>query len=267
MKRLEDYEYFRTDYGTLYLGDCLEVLPLLENDTIDLVITSPPYNLGIEYEGYSDNMQWDDYFKWCERWCKELFRVLKLTGRFCLNHYLSYGNAEKRIAPIMTLNTICENIGFKHHGLVIWYNLQLAKWTAWGSWLSANAPYVNSPFEGILILYKGEWNKNKPNKKSDISQREFIEACSGLWKLPTPDRKLHPANFPIELPLRCLRLLSFQGDLVIDPFLGSGTTAIACEMLRRKWIGIEISKEYCDIAVERLKKWKGQQRLFDFNTD
>jgi len=124
-----------------------------------------------------------------------------------------------------------------------------------GSWLSASAPYVIAPVELILILYKDKWKKND-RKNSDISKEEFIEWTNGLWTFHGQNKKGaggHPAPFPIELPRRCIKLFSYVGDIVFDPFLGSGTTLIAAYLNNRKGIGVEVDKDYCDIAIKRLK--------------
>lgn len=238
----------------LYCGDCVEIMKQLQDESVDLVVTSPPYNCGIQYDVYNDNLHWNDYYVWCEKWLKEIYRLLKTDGRFCLNHYLSMGKANNRSAPLMKLNSIAEDIGFKHHAIAIWWDTTISTLTAWGSWLSSSAPYINSPFEGILILYKDRWKKEKKGK-TNISKEEFIESCSGIWKIaPTKRNKEHPATFPITLAERCIRMFSYENDLVLDPFMGIGTTGKACIKLNRKFIGIEISPKYYNIAKKELKE-------------
>ena len=244
--------YYQEKGITLYLGDCLEIMPQLEDKSVDLILTSPPYNCGINYDNHNDNQDWVNYYNWCELWLIELEGIIKNDGRFALIHYLSFGQSDNRQSPIMTLNTLAENIGFKHHGLAIWWDITLCKKTAWGSWLSASAPYISSPFEGILILYKERWKKDKQGK-TDISKEEFIESCSGVWKIAPEHNRIHPAPFPLKMANRCIRLLSYVGDTILDPFLGSGTTLVACKELGRRGIGIEISEKYCEIAVKRIQ--------------
>lgn len=237
----------------LRLGDCLEVMKTLPDNSVDLVVTSPPYNCGIEYDNYNDNISWQEYYLWCNAWIKEIYRILKDDGRFCLIHYLSLGNSDNRHAPLMRLNTISEDIGFKHHGLAIWWDITLTKRTAWGSWLSASAPYINSPFEGVLILYKNRWHKDNKGI-TEISKDEFMESCSGIWKIATEHDRRHPAPFPIKMASRCIRLLSYEGDTVLDPFMGSGTTVVAAKEYHRKAIGIEISPQYYEMAERRINQ-------------
>jgi site-specific DNA-methyltransferase (adenine-specific) len=242
----------------IYQGDCLEKMKQIKDESVDLVVTSPPYNVGIDYDSWDDKMGWGDYWKFTENWLKECFRVLKKDGRICINNYFSFGNSKHRVAPLMEINRIAINIGFKHHSVGMWMDRTLAKRTAWGSWLSASAPYINSPFEGILIMYKQDWKKHNRGK-STISREDFIDLTRGIWKIGTQSKQLTKANFPIELPKKCIDLLTFEGDLVLDPFAGSGTTGLACKELNREYILIEISEEYCRIIKERLSQTKLQE--------
>jgi site-specific DNA-methyltransferase (adenine-specific) len=245
----------------IFIGDCRTILPLVDTSSVNLVITSPPYNLGIIYDSVEDKREWKDYYAWCRLWLSELFRVLKPDGRLCLNHYLSCGSGMggevtiSRSGPLMTLNCICEDIGFKHHGLAIWDDRTITKLSAWGSWLSSSAPYINSPFEGILILYKERWKRDTEGE-TVISKKEFMEACSGIWKLQPEhkDRSKHPAPFPISLPRRCIKLFSYKGDLVLDPFNGVGATTLAAKLEGRHYIGIDISPAYCNEAESKLNQ-------------
>ena len=236
---------------TIILGDALEVLKTFPDEFVDLIITSPPYNCGIDYGIYKDNLSWVDYYKWCTDWLRELFRVLKNDGRFCLNHYLSLGQSNNRHSPLMKLNEMAIELGFKHHGIAIWTDTTLTKRTAWGSWLSASAPYINSPYEGILILYKDKWKKEKEGT-STISKDDFMKACSGIWNIGTDKKRLTPATFPEKLPLLCINLLSYENDIILDPFMGSGTTALVSKKLGRHYIGIELNPEYVKMAKKRL---------------
>lgn len=236
----------------LRLGDCLIEMKKMPDKSIDLVLTSPPYNCGIKYNKHNDSMDWNDYYSWCGLWIKEVHRVLKDDGRLSLIHYFSLGRSSNRQAPLMRLNIIAENIGMKHHAVAVWWDITLTKLTAWGSWLSASAPYISSPFEGVLIMYKERWKKDVKGK-STITKEEFRESCSGVWKIPTERDRTHPAPFPIKMANRCINLLSYEGMSILDPFMGSGTTGVACKELGRNFIGIEISPEYFKIAENRIK--------------
>ena len=240
------------ELNKIYNMDCIEGMKQIDDNSIDLIVTSPPYNIGIDYDVYDDNKEWDEYYNWCKNWLGECYRVLKEDGRFCLNHYISFGNSKFRTAPLMELNTISLSLGFKHNSIAIWMDRTLVKRTAWGSWLSASAPYINSPFEGILILYKNVWKKQNKGI-STIKKQEFIDLTRGIWNIPTDTKQITKAVFPIKLPYFCINLLTYKNDIVLDPFMGSGTTALACRKTDRQFIGFEISKKYCDIAKLKIQ--------------
>jgi len=262
-------------------GDCIEILNQIPDNSIDLVVTSPPYNLGINYDNYNDRIPWENYYNWCRKWMREIYRVLKPDGRFCLNHYFSLGVGEQkkekikkmksrlpgyniskeecRQSPLMDLNWIAtKEIGFKHHAVVFWTDITISKKTAFGSWLSASAPYICSPFEGILILYKQFWKKQTKGK-TEIEKELFVKLVRGVWDLGTVPKPLTPAAFPKKLPEYCIRLLSYEGDIVLDPFSGSGTTCLVAKRLNRRYIGIEISPRYCEIARDRILKFENNK--------
>lgn len=243
--------------------DCVDGMKLIDDNSVDLVVTSPPYNVGIEYDTHVDNMPWDDYYKWSDVWMREVHRILKPDGKFCLNHYLSFGRGGERHSPLMDLNCIAVNdVGFKHHGLALWWDITRTKYTAWGSWMSASAPYINSPVEGILILYKERWKKDTKGE-STISRNEFIESCSGIWKIKPEANEYTKANFPPALPRRCISLFTYRHDYVVDPFGGAGTTAIAAKTTGRDFTLFEISENYCEIARKRFSRYNNAD-LFEF---
>jgi site-specific DNA-methyltransferase (adenine-specific) len=267
-------------YHKIICGDCIEVLKNIEEESIDLIITSPPYNIGIEYDKWNDKMMWNDYWIFTKNWLNGCFKVLKKDGRICINHYFSFGYGEQgrndgikqennqfnnksestRIAPLFEIHRLSMDIGFKHHSVAVWPDRTLAKKTAWGSWLSASSPYINSPFEGILIMYKQSWKKFSKGE-SDIEKREFADLTRGIWDIGTQSKQIGKSNFPVSLPSKCIKLLSYKDDLILDPFLGSGTTLIACEKLNRNGLGMEISKEYCKLSYQRLQKEVNQLKF------
>ena len=239
----------------IYNMDCIEGLKQIDDNTVDLIVTSPPYNLGIDYDSWNDRMPWNEYLAWCKSWLSECFRVLKSDGRICINHYFcnnptdENGKHESRF-PLFDLKNIMDDIGYNCHRIAIWDDLTLVKQTAWGSWLSASAPHINCPYEGILIAYKHQWNKINKGE-STIHRNDFMEGCSGVWHLGTA-KQFTKANFPERLPQLCIDLLSYKDDLILDPFSGSGTTCYVAKSLDRHYLGFEISEAYWKESISRL---------------
>jgi len=153
------------------------------------------------------------------------------------------------------LTTAAKEIGFRYHSTIIWNEGNISRRTAWGSWMSASAPYVIAPVELIVVLYREHWKRRSGTGQSDIARQEFIDWTNGLWTFNGESKKRtgHPAPFPVELPRRCIKLFSFVGDTVLDPFMGSGTTLAAAAGCGRKAIGIEIEERYCALALARLE--------------
>ena len=225
--------------------------------SIDLIVTSPPYNLDIYYHSYKDDMSYSEYLEFSAGWLKKCHALAKEDGRLCLNIPLDKNKGGQR--PVCTdITNIALKVGWCYHSTIIWHEGNISRRTAWGSWMSASAPYVIAPVEVIVILYKKVWKKKKDTqKKSDITKQEFINWTHGVWQFNGQSKKGaggHPAAFPIELPRRCIKLFSFVGDTVLDPFLGSGSTLIASSLNNRKGIGVDIDKAYCDLAVRRLRE-------------
>ncbi len=237
----------------LYQGDCLELLPQIDTDSVDLIVTSPPYNCGIEYDVYNDSIDWDDYMAWVVRWLVECYRVLKPDGRMCLNVLcdMTTEGGSKRVSPFAEYYSIVRDIGFGVAGFPVWADSHRKKYTAWGSWLSPVAPYIYMPYDMIMILYKDSWRKFEKGV-STIQQDDFIRGCSGVWDISPESQQRTKANFPVALAKLCIELLSFEGDLVLDPFGGSGTTAVACVQTKRRYILMELSRQYHQVAAERV---------------
>ena len=223
--------------------------------SIDLLITSPPYNVDIQYASHDDRRSYDEYRDFSSRWMKRCFAWLKDDGRFCLNIPLDKNKGgQQSVGADLTI--IAKKVGFSYHSTIVWNEGNISRRTAWGSWKSASAPYVITPVELIVLLYKNSWKKTSGSKESDISRKEFMEWTNGLWKFNGEKKKKtgHPAPFPIELPLRCMKLFSFVGETVLDPFMGSGSTLVAASLCQRRGIGIEIDPGYCTLAVSRIEK-------------
>ncbi len=225
----------------------------IPKESVDLIVTSPPYNVDIKYNSHNDQVTYEEYLEFSHKWLSRCFEWLKDDGRLCLNIPLDKNKGGQQSVGA-DLTTLAKKIGYKYHSTIIWNEGNISRRTAWGSWISASAPYVIAPVELIIILYKKDWKKNY-KKQSDISREEFIEWTNGLWTFQGQNKKGaggHPAAFPVELPKRCIKLFSFVGDVVLDPFMGSGSTMIASTLYDRKGIGIEIDKEYCEIAKKRI---------------
>lgn len=233
-------------------GDFLKI-DFPEN-SIDLVVTSPPYNVGIDYKTHNDSVSYSEYLEWTAEWLRKLLALLKGDGRACINIPLDKNKGGQQ-SVYADITVLAKKVGFKYHSTIIWNEGNISRRTAWGSWLSASAPYVIAPVETIVVLYKNSWKKQRKGK-SDITKEEFIEWTNGLWTFSGESKKRvgHPAPFPVELPKRCIKLFSFVGDTVLDPFLGSGTTAIAAFKLNRKVVGVEIDPSYFQLAIKRIKK-------------
>jgi len=240
--------------------DCRDGIALLVDESIDLVITSPPYNVNLghnkynksPYDLYSDNIEHKQYIAWLKSIFVDIYRVLKPGGRVCIN----IGDGKNGAVP-----TSSDVMHFMTHELkylpltqIIWNKNQTSNRTAWGSFVSPSAPSFPSPFEHILVFAKDS-RKLQHQGETDLTKNEFIAWSSRLWSFP-PERKQrkigHPAMFPEELPTRCMKIFSWVGATVLDPFMGSGTTAVAAIANNRNFIGFEISEEYCKISEERI---------------
>jgi len=256
--------YFKTNSLWVLNEDFLKTNRIKE-EAVDLIVTSPPYNVDLQYKSYNDKISYNEYLKFTKEYLAKCYQLAKEDGRFCLNIPLDKNKGGQQ-SVCADITTIAKEVGWKYHSTIIWNEQNISKRTAWGSWLSARAPYVIAPVEVILILYKNKWRKINTGK-SDTTKKEFIEWTSGVWNFMGESKKRvgHPSPFPIELPRRCIKLFSFVGDTVLDPFLGNGSTLIACAQIRRRGIGVEIDKNYCELAKQRLlKEAKINQIEFDF---
>lgn len=250
---------------TIVNQDALTGLKSLPDSSIDLVMTSPPYNCGIAYDSWDDSRPWEEYLEWTREWLIQVKRVLKPDGRFAINHLVEMGvpaNGKKngrRVSPQVELYRIITDLGMPIVAQPMWADLTRSTLTSWGSWMSASAPYIYNPMEVILIGSRGEqWKKVRDKKDpgvNTISKEDFMKGVAGVWNITPETRGLTMANFPVALPRLCIELLTFQGDVVLDPFMGSGTTAVAALMTGRHYVGIEISSQYATIADQRIKHY------------
>jgi site-specific DNA-methyltransferase (adenine-specific) len=246
--------YFEDEHLRILNDDVLKT-QLIEKESVDLIVTSPPYNVDIEYNSHKDDLTYAEYLKFSHAWMSRCFDWLKEDGRFCLNIPLDKNKGGQQSVGA-DLTTLAKQIGFSYHSTIIWNEGNISRRTAWGSWLSASAPFVIAPVELIVILYKKSWKKTSGSKQSDIKRDEFMAWTNGTWVFNGESKKRigHPAPFPIELPRRCIKLFSFVDDVILDPFMGSGTTLIAARTNNRKGIGIEVDKGYCKLAEHRIRQ-------------
>lgn len=222
----------------------------LVDNCVSLTVTSPPYNIGKDSDLELND---EEYWKMINKVFSETYRVTKSGGRIVVN-VANLGR--KPYIPFSKYFTEALNeIGFIMRGEIIWQKSKGANANfAWGSWLSASNPVIRDIHEYCLVFSKDSM-KNSSGGKSTIEKDEFMESTLSIWNItPEKAKKIgHPAPFPVELPKKFINLYSFKDDLILDPFIGSGTTAVASKLLKRKYVGYEINKNYIEIANNRLK--------------
>lgn len=229
-----------------------ESMDELPDNSVHLMITSPPYNVGKEYD---KDLSLQEYKSFLKRVFEESYRVLVPGGRACIN----IANLGRK--PYIPLHSfIIENmheIGFLMRGEIIWdKGASASSSTAWGSWLKANNPVLRDVHEYILVFSKETFSLANPKQgKNTISKEEFLEYTKSVWYFSAERaRKVgHPAPFPVELPYRLIQLYSFEGNVILDPFAGSGTTCIAALKTKRKFIAYDNESAYYKLAKKRIK--------------
>lgn len=247
--------------GLWLVNDDFLKVPIPEK-SVDLIVTSPPYNVGIKYDSFNDSIPYDQYLEFTRQWLKKAYKLVKYDGRMCVNVPLEKKGRSGHDALYVDFVNIAREVGWKYRLTIVWNKQKLAKRTAWGSWLSPKTIEITAPVEVIIVFYRKKWSKTSGSQKSDITRQEFIDWTVGLWNFPGESKvQEHPAPFPLELPKRCIKLFSYVGDTILDPFMGSGTTMVACALLDRKGIGVEISGKYFEFAVNRVKKYALQNKL------
>jgi site-specific DNA-methyltransferase (adenine-specific) len=263
-------------------GDCIEVMKEMPEGWVDLIVTSPPYGVNIAYDVHDDDMEFSEYLEFTRKWLTEAYKVLKDDGRIALNIPYEINRQSKggRIFFVSEVYQVMKEIGFKFFGVV---DLEedsphRSKTTAWGSWMSPSSPYIYNPKECVILAYKkvhikkvkGEpqWmgvptlteeGKTKMVYK-DEDKKDFMELVFGQWKYLNDSRPMTKATFSMDIPTKAIKILSYKNDIILDPFNGSGTSCVAAEINDRRWVGIELSENYSNIARERIQGFVNQKK-------
>ena len=249
------------EYENRIILGSAENMKELPNNSVHLMITSPPYNVSKEYDS---DLSLSEYLQLLQNSFKETYRVLVYGGRACIN-IANIGR--KPYIPLSDyISRMMIDIGFNMRGEIIWNKASSSSpSTAWGSWQSAANPTLRDVHEYILIFSKGNYKREKGDKTDTISKEQFLEWTKSIWTMNAESAKKigHPAPFPEELPYRLIQLFSFTDDVVLDPFIGSGTTAISALKSKRRYVGYEISEEYVNLAERRISPIK-QQSVINF---
>ncbi len=234
-----------------------ETMDELPDNSVHLMVTSPPYNAAKEYD---QDLNLDEYLGLLERVWRETYRVLVPGGRACIN----IANLGRK--PYLPLHsyiiTQMVNLNFLMRGEIIWNKgASASASTAWGSWRSAANPVLRDVHEYILVFSKGSFRRSSKGKESTLSREDFLEWTKSVWTFPAVSAKKvgHPAPFPEELPYRLTQLYTFKQDIVLDPFVGSGSTCLAAMRCGRHYIGYDINEEYIDLATARLQQARNRE--------
>jgi site-specific DNA-methyltransferase (adenine-specific) len=227
----------------------------LPDHCIHLMVTSPPYNVGKDYD---ENLTLQEYLDFLAGVFKEVYRVLVPGGRACIN----IANLGRK--PYLPLNAFIVqtmlDLNFLMRGEIIWNKAASASSsTAWGSWLSAANPTLRDVHEYLLVFSKDTFKRLNPEKRqSTITKEDFLECSKSVWTFPTESAKKigHPAPFPIELPRRLIQLYTFSNEVILDPFMGSGQTALAALASGRHFVGYEVNEDYAKLAEKRILQAK-----------
>lgn len=264
--------YYSDDSVTIYHGDLRDGIPGAPG-SVSCVVTSPPYNVGIDYEGHDDVMPWDDYTMLAHATCESMRRLMHPGARSWINVVpavpmtpIPAGDHSGRGRnPRVSLIDLWQRAMFAY-SLDLW---DLIAWTrnggndtAWGSWQSPAGPNLRGNWEAIIVGYLEVWGRDTPAEHKGWQDQVggWTDLVSNVWKMhPASRGPGHPVPFPYELPARCIRLSTWPGETVLDPFMGSGTTLRAAKDLGRRAIGIELSEEYCELAAKRMG-----QEVMDF---
>ena len=272
--------------GKIINGDCREEMGKLPEGSVDLIVTSPPYNCNINYDTHQDDMTMEDYWVFTEEWLTQALRVLKDDGRIAVNIPYETNTQERggRVLFMAEFWGIMKKVGFKFFGIVDLEESSphRSKTTAWGSWMSPSAPYIYNPKECVVLAYKknhikkikgeSEWvgvidnveQEDGTFKKKVLypeeSKREFMDLVFGQWNYFADTKQMTKATFSMDIPTKAIKILTYKNDVILDPFTGSGTSLVAAETLDRRWLGIELSQNYVEVAKKRVQGFVDQKK-------
>ncbi len=247
----------------IYRGDVLEVMKKIPDNSVHLAITSPPYNVGKDYDNHNDSMNYESYLEWlCKVWA-ETKRILVNGGRFALN---IAPTGIKNFTPVHhDFANQLRSLGMTFRTEIVWYKQTMLKRTAWGSWKSPANPHIVPSWEYVLVFSKDSSSLPGNKNEIDITSEEFKNYSDGFWQIPPEtQRNGHPAPFPEELIYRLIKFYTYRGNTVLDMFGGTGTVAIVALKTGRNFIHIDASEEYCKIAKKRVDDYLGQKSLENF---
>ena len=278
--------------NTIINGDSVKVMSELPDSIIDLVVTSPKYNVGIDYDSCDDEMSMEDYWVWTEQWLTQSFRLLKDDGRIAVNipYEINVQDRGGRVLFMSEFWSVMKKVGFKFYGLVdLDENApHRSKTTAWGSWMSPSSPYIYNPKECVILAYKKDRIKKvkgepqwvgevvdveqedgtikKKTIYQDEDKKDFMSLVYGQWEYFADTRQQTKATFSMDIPTKAIKILTYKNDIIMDPFTGSGTSLASAETLGRRWIGIELSSNYCEVARKRVNLFveSKRQQILDF---
>lgn len=242
-------------------GDARQVLKTIPDKSCHLVVTSPPYNVGIDFGIYKDNLAKEEYLEFSASWLIECFRILVDGGRICLN--IPFYNLRGKFNMYTAYHELMTQIGFLDRDTFVWVKmdgLDFAHTSKIYGRIGPRNPHTKYPCELVLIMQKG--SEILEGEKSDINFREFFKWSHSIWFIRPEYHREHPTPYPEELARRLIKMYSFVGQRVLDPFLGSGTTLKACERLKRYGIGIELDPKFVEMTKNSLDQFaqKGETR-------
>jgi len=281
--------------GDIHCSESVKFMNEMPEKSVDLIVTSPPYGVGIDYDSWDDDKYFDEYMRFTREWLGAAYRVLRDDGRIAVNIPYEINRQKKggRIYFSSEVWQVMKQLGFGFFGIVDLEESSphRSKTTAWGSWMSPSAPYIYNPKECVILAYKNvskkqvkgtpQWRgeyEMVPNEKiegefrkklvyDEKDKKDFMSLVFGQWNYFADTQQKTKATFSLDIPYRAIKILSYKEDLVFDPFNGSGTTCLAAEMLGRPWIGCDISPNYVKVAKERVREYQLNQQQLEIVVD